>query len=84
MIVNDITNARFLWKRIPKSIKDVEAASTNSQILGEIWGIGKSITLKEFGKAFVQSRTLLAQLESDSEKNSFATTAALLKILEKT
>lgn len=55
LIVLDTTNARFLWKRIPNNIKEVEGAapSINSNILGDIWSIGKSLTQKDFGKAFV-------------------------------
>jgi hypothetical protein len=86
LIVLDTTNARFLWKRIPKSLKEVEGAApaTNSNILGDIWSVGKSLTQKEFAKAFLQIKALISQLESDAEKNTFATTAALLRVLEKT
>jgi hypothetical protein len=56
LILLDTTNARFLWKRVPKGLKEAEGAAppTSTHILGEIWSIGKSLTLKEFGKAFIQ------------------------------
>jgi hypothetical protein len=57
----DTVNARLLWKRIPKSVKEVEGAAPSSQllILREIWAIGQSLTLKEFGVSFRQIKVLI-------------------------
>jgi len=46
LILLDTINARFLWKRIPKGLKEVEGAAppTSTHIIGEIWSIGKSLT----------------------------------------
>lgn len=85
LILFDLTNARFLWKRIPKSLKESgqAAPSLNTQVIQEIWAIGKSLTLKEYGAAFSQIRTLITLVDSDSEKNQFATISGLLRTLEK-
>ena len=42
LIVNDTNNARLLWKRIPKQLKDNK--NRDNAPLIDIWGIGKALT----------------------------------------
>ena len=84
LIVLDTVNARFLWKRIPKGLKQEgngTAPSPNSQTLNEIWGVGKALSSKEFPLAFSMISALIKQLSSDSEKNG--TILKLLEVLHK-
>ena len=45
LIVFDTVNARFLWKRIPKSLKE---DSSNQGLLKDIWEVGKALIGKEY------------------------------------
>ena len=47
LIVFDTVNAKFLWKRISKGLKE----EPNS--LKELWNIGKALSGKQYAEAFV-------------------------------
>jgi len=70
LIVGDIINAKFLWKRIPKSLKV-------PGILSDIWSLNLSLTEKDYATTFVKIATLIKLLQQDSEKNG-----SLLKKVE--
>jgi len=46
LILNDLNAARFLWKRIPKKIKDTDAE------LAAVWGIGKQMWKKNYPEIY--------------------------------
>lgn len=86
LIVLDTVNARFLWKRIPKSIKEEASAapsgtapSPNAQTLNEIWGVTQALCSKNYPLAFSLIQTLIKQQSQDSEKNG--STLKLLEVL---
>ena len=47
LIVFDTINAKFLWKRISKGLKE----GANS--LKELWNIGKALSEKQYAEAFL-------------------------------
>eukprot|EP01098_Paradermamoeba_levis_P009021 TRINITY_DN3732_c0_g1_i1.p1 TRINITY_DN3732_c0_g1~~TRINITY_DN3732_c0_g1_i1.p1 ORF type:complete len:203 (+),score=66.19 TRINITY_DN3732_c0_g1_i1:97-705(+) len=47
LIVNDLTNAKFLWKRVPKEVK----AATPE--LASLWAIGKNMWTRNYPEVFV-------------------------------
>ena len=56
LIVFDTINAKFLWKRIPKSLKE------EPNNLAELWNIGNSLTMKEYAESFVLIASLTKAL----------------------
>jgi len=49
LIVLDTTNAKYLWKRIPKGLKKLEKpVIANNQTLNDIWSVGKSLIHKDY------------------------------------
>jgi hypothetical protein len=50
LIILDTNNGKFLWKRIPKSLKDPKRADSESLI--GIWEVGKALTKKQYAEAF--------------------------------
>jgi hypothetical protein len=66
LILLDTTNAKYLWRRIPKAIKDRdEQAAIHS--LNDLWGVGKQLTHQNFAEAFHLIENLKRTLEQDSE-----------------
>jgi hypothetical protein len=43
IISNDMNNARHLWKRIPKILKDATKHPKDSKLLHEVWAVGKQM-----------------------------------------
>ena len=71
----DTINAKFLWKRIPKTVKD-EAGS-----LKELSEITKNLSEKQYAEAFLLIDKLTKALQQDAEKNG--TTLKLVEVLTK-
>ena len=73
LIVLDTTNARFLWKRVPKSFKvgpeEGSAPKPKEQVLSELWLIAKALINKQYSEAFKQIAITLKTLTVDTEKN---------------
>ena len=68
LIVFDTINAKFLWKRLPKTLKGQDG----NEILNETWNIVKVLIDKEYQRAFTLTENLTKSLKADSEKNSSA------------
>lgn len=49
-ITLDTTNAKYLWKRIPKALKDPK--TNEGKNLAHIWEIGKALFKNEFEVVF--------------------------------
>lgn len=47
-LLMDVTNARFLWKRVPADTKKKPEAKP----LTDLWGLGKDLTKRDFSAAF--------------------------------
>jgi len=73
--VFDTINAKFLWKRIPKSLKE------DPNNLSELWNIGKALIDKDYATAFLLLSSLTKVLQQDSEKNG--ATLKLVEVLNK-
>lgn len=64
-ILLDTTNARYLWKRLPKKLKE------DDKLLTHLWAIGKELSKKNYPQAMTLIDTPTKQAEVD----------ALLKVL---
>ncbi len=79
LIVSDTVNARFLWKRIPAKLKQVEEGkSAIDQILQDIWKIAQNLSKRQYSEAFKQIDNLSRMLGIDSEQNNHRDTLDLL------
>jgi hypothetical protein len=53
----DTINAKFLWKRIPKGLKE------EPNNLKELWNIGKALSHKDYTDSFVLIASLTKTLQ---------------------
>jgi hypothetical protein len=73
LVLNDTTNAKFLWKRIPKGIRE----DPQSNPVKELWAVSKDLSKRDYEHAFDVIRGLSRSLTA--EQNGL--TLKLLEIL---